>query len=120
MKLGGLLSLLLAACAVQADADIRSLRELETAIDDNAPRSDSFEVEGLVTHAATEVTDQFLLTDGNVHIQMTDGVDWPTKTPRPGDRIRAIGGVVRQTNDQYNYAKAFQIETLSRGEPPPP
>ena len=56
----------------------------------------------------------------SLKFQMTDGVDWPTKTPRPGDRMRAIGRVVRQTNDQYNYAKAFQIETLSRGEPTPP
>ena len=120
MKFGGLLSILLAACAVQADADIRSLRELESAIRDASPRSDAFEVEGVVTHGATKLIDQFIIADGNVHIQMTDGVAWPTKTPRPGDRIRAIGRVVRQTNDQYNYAKAFQIETLSRGEPPPP
>ena len=120
MKLGGLLSLLLAACAVQADADIRSLRELETAIDDNAPRSDSFEVEGVVTCGASALSDHFILTDGSFHVKVTDGVDWPAKTPRPGDRIRAIGRVVRQTNDQYNYAKAFRIAVISHEDPPPP
>ena len=39
MKLGGLLSLLLAACAMLADAAIRNLKELESAVGDNAPRS---------------------------------------------------------------------------------
>ena len=120
MKLGGLLSLLLAACAVQADVGIRSLSELESAINDNAPQSDSFEVEGVVTCGASALSDHFILTDGSFHVKMTDGVDWPAKTPRPGDRIRAIGRVVRQTNNRYNYAKAFGMETLSHEDPPPP
>ena len=65
MKLGGLLSLLLAACAVQADVGIRSLSELESAINDNAPQSDSFEVEGVVTCGASALSDHFILTDGS-------------------------------------------------------
>ena len=120
MKLGGLLSLLLATCAAQADTGIRNLRELESAIDDNAPRSDSFDVEGTVSCGATNLGDQFVLTDGKVYIPITDSVAWPTKTPRPGDRIRAIGRVIRQINNRYNYAKAFRIETLSHEAPPPP
>ena len=112
MKFGGLLSLLLAACAVQADAAIRNLKELESAIGDKATRSDPFEVEGVVACGASALSDHFILTDGSFHVKMTDGVDWPAKTPRPGDRIRAIGRVVRQTNTRYNYAKAFGMETL--------
>ena len=65
MKFGGLLSLLLAACAMQADVAIRNLRELETAIADNVPRSDSFEVEGVVTCGASALSDHFILTDGS-------------------------------------------------------
>ena len=118
MKLGGLLSLLLATCAAQSDTGMRNLRELESAIDDNAPRSDSFDVEGIVSCGATNLGDQFVLTDGKVYIPITDSVAWPTKTPRPGDRIRAIGRVIRQINNRYNYAKAFRIETLSHEAPP--
>lgn len=120
MKFGGLLSILLAACAVQADAAIRNLKELESAIGDNAPRSDPFEVEGVVTCKASALSDQFILTDGDIHIRMTDGVAWPAKTPCAGDRIHALGRIVRQHNDCYNYAKAFRIETLSHEDPPPP
>ena len=120
MKFGGLLSLLLAACTAQADAAIRNLKELASAVGDNAPRSDPFEVEGVVTCKASALSDQFILTDGDIHIKMTDGVTWPAKTPRAGDRIHATGRIVRQYNDSYNYAKAFQIETLSHEDPPPP
>ena len=120
MKFGGLLSLLLAACAAQADDGIRNLRELESAIDDNAPRSDPFEVEGVVTCGASALSDQFILTDSSIHVKMTDGVAWPTKTPRPGDRIHATGRIIRQDNDCYNYAKAFQIDVVSHENPPPP
>lgn len=120
MKFGGLLSLLLAACTAQADAAIRNLKELESAIGDKATRSDPFEVEGVVACNASALSDQLILTDGKVYMQITDGFNWPVKTPRAGDRIRAVGRIIRQVNDLYNYAKAFRIETLSHGDPPPP
>lgn len=116
------LPLFLVAALAHAEADgvIRSLAELDAAIGDAAPRSDAFSIEGLVTQSASAVRDQFAVTDGVVHMMMTDGVFWPKLALRPGDRIRASGRVIRQTNAAYNYAKAFDIEIVSHGPPPPP
>ena len=104
----------------EADGVIRSLAELDAAIGDAAPRSDAFSIEGLVTQNTSAIKDQFVVTDGVVHMLITDGVFWPKLVLRPGDRVRASGRVIRQTNAAYNYAKAFDIEIVSHGQQPPP
>ncbi len=100
--------------------EIRTLHDLNAACEDNAPRSDPFEVEALVTDAPTEIADTFIITDGSTFMEMTDGTFWPKPGLEAGDRIRASGHVIRQDNDLYNYAKAFKIDVVSHGTPPPP
>ena len=113
--------LLAAALAhVEAGGTIRSLAVLDAAISDTAPRADAFSVEGIVTHGTTDLKDIFILTDGSTHLVMTDGAFWPKLALKAGDRIRASGRIVRQTNNAYNYAKAFDIAVISHGAPPSP
>lgn len=122
MSLAVLTPFLLAAALAHAEADgtIRSLAALDAAISDAAPRAGAFEIDGMVTSGTSDLGDQFILTDGSVHMRMTDGVFWPKLTLRAGDRIRASGRVVRQTDNTYNYAKAFDLAVISHDKPPPP
>ena len=122
MRLAMLTSILLSSALAHAEAKvtIRSLGALDAAISETAPRADAFEVEGIVTSSPSELTDKFILTDGSIHLYITDGVFWPRLALHDGDRVRACGRIVRQKNDTYNYAKAFQIDVLSHGPPPLP
>jgi len=104
----------------QAGEVVRSLKGLESAVKCETPRADEFEVECSVCVGRSQIADTFMITDGTVFMQMTDGASYPNSPIRAGDRIRASGRVIRQDNDLYNYAKAFKIDILSHGEPPPP
>ncbi len=122
MRLSLLASILFAAAFACAETDgtIRSLGDLNAALRDEAARSDPFEVECLVTDGPSALADTFSATDGSTYMEMTDGAFWPRRVLKDGDRIRAMGRIIRQGNDLYNYAKAFKIEIISHEEPLPP
>ena len=55
------------ACA-GTDGTIRSLGDLNAALRDEAARSDSFNVECLVTDGPSALADTFTATDGSTHM----------------------------------------------------
>ena len=122
MRLSLLTPILFAAAFAYAETDgtIRSLGDLQTALRDEAARSDPFDIECLVTYGPSALADTFTATDGSTHMEMTDGAFWPRRVLKDGDRIRAKGHIIRQDNGLYNYAKAFKIEIISHEEPLPP
>lgn len=60
------------------------------------------------------------VADSTGHLSITDGMFWPERPFRAGDRIGMSGIIVRQDNGLYNYAKATNIVFLSHGNVPDP
>jgi len=99
---------------------ICTLDRLQDILDDENAHSDSFSIEGTVTHPAGSVFDELTLTDGKTHLRPTDGMRPFIPWLKAGDRIQASGRIIRQNGNLYNYAKAFAITRTGTGDVPSP